>query len=83
MHPLPVNSTGTQPHDLSQKAQRLSLAPGQKHGAGCCSALSAQADPPPTQVYLDSSLIGKIYFCSQDPSASSTENTFAFNFAWL
>lgn len=59
MHPKPVNSTGTQPHDLSQKAQRLSVAPGQKHRAGCCYALSAQADSPPTQGYLDRNLIGK------------------------
>lgn len=60
MHPMPVNSTGTQPHGLSQKVQRLSMAPGQKHRAGCCYALGvAQADSPPTQVYLDSMLIGK------------------------
>lgn len=60
MHPMPVNSTGTQTHGLSQKAQRLSVAPGQQHRAGCCYALGvAQADSPPTQVYLESILIGK------------------------
>lgn len=60
MHPVPVNSPGTQPHGLSQKTLRLSMAPGQKHKADCFYALGvAQADSPPTQVYLDSSLTGK------------------------